>query len=350
MRIGVVWQPGANAYYRAIDPVRSMARRGHDVVGPADERGLIDVERLAVCDVVHVFRRIDEPSWKALGQLERRGVGITYDNDDDLTNLPKESPDYAKQGGAKGRQIFLRSAEAARRARVFTTTSEALAEHYRTAGVQRIEVIPNALAPDIARPRHEHDGIVIGWVAAWEHRADAARIGIRAALNEILAKHPDVRVHCIGVDLQLRERCRHERKVPYEQVAGRMGGWDIGIAPLADHPFNLSRSDIKLKEYAASGLAWLASPVGPYRNLGEAEGGRLVADDGWFEALDRLVANAQERRALAQNAASWAAASAIDKVAHRWEAVFAEAAGRPVVPSPGSGRPRMVVRLPAQSR
>src|SRR5207249_1565318 len=78
------------------------------------------------------------------------------------------------------------------------------------------------------------------------------------------------------------------------ELPHRIGSFDIGLAPLADLPGNRARSDIKVKEYAASGVPWLASPVGPYVQLGEEQGGRLVPDDLWFEALDRLVSRRRE--------------------------------------------------------
>src|SRR5207302_1085104 len=86
------------------------------------------------------------------------------------------------------------------------------------------------------------------------------------------------------------QRYRHDPYLPFAELPRRLSRWDIGIAPLADIPFNLARSDIKLKEYAASELPWLASPVGPYAGHGEAQGGRLVPDDGWFEALNQEAA------------------------------------------------------------
>jgi len=276
--------------------------------------------------VVHVFRRSDEETRRTLTELAQAGTSMTYDNDDDLTAVPKESRDYKKYGALRGQRLHMWSVKAARSARCFTTTSEVLAEKYRRLGVERVEVIGNYLAPDVPRPRERHDGVVIGWIAGLEHRADAVRIEIGAALERLVAEHEDVRVECIGVDLRLPERYRHDALVPFAELPARIGGFDIGIAPLADIPCNWARSDIKLKEYAASGVPWLASPVGPYAGLGEEQGGRLVADEGWFEALDRLVSRRRERKRLARNAERWARGQTIDAVADRWEQVFAQAA------------------------
>jgi glycosyltransferase involved in cell wall biosynthesis len=157
-----------------------------------------------------------------------------------------------------------------------------------------------------------------------------ARIDVADTLRRVADKHEHVRVECIGVDLRLPERYRHDPVVDFHALPARIGGFDIGIAPLADLACNHARSDIKVKEYAASGVPWLASPVGPYAELGEGQGGRLVADDCWFEALDRLVVSADERRRLGQSGRAWAAAQTMDAMAHRWEQVFRQAAGKRV--------------------
>jgi hypothetical protein len=114
--------------------------------------------------------------------------------------------------------------------------------------------------------------MVIGWIAGVDHRADVARIEIADALRRLVTTHENVRIECIGGDLGLPERYRHDGFVPFPELPRRIGGFDVGIAPLADLPGNRVRSDIKLKEYAASGVPWLASAVGPYLGLGEAEG------------------------------------------------------------------------------
>jgi glycosyltransferase involved in cell wall biosynthesis len=216
----------------------------------------------------------------------------------------------------------------ARMAAVFTTTSETLAERYRSEGVNRIQVIPNQLDPEMARPRIRHDGLVIGWVAGRDHLADVARIPLADALTQLMARHRKVQVHCIGLDLELPQRYIHTPGVPFAELPQHVGAFDVGIAPLADIPANWARSDIKLKEYAASGVPWLASPIGPYVGLGEAQGGRLVADASWPEALEGLVARKRDRRRLARNGLRWASEQTVDAVADRWEAVFVQAKER----------------------
>jgi glycosyltransferase involved in cell wall biosynthesis len=333
MRLGVLWQttgeggiwrPHPNAYYRAIDPMKAMERRGHDVVWPSDARSTPDTRRLASCDVVHVYQSGVFRS--LLEELARNGTAITYDNDDDFTAIPKESPHFTQNKGLRGHRIFADTAKTARLARWCTTVSEQLAQKYRKAGVERVEVIDNYVAPDLERPRTRHGGVVIGWIAAPEHRADAAQLKIADALRRLVDKHDDVRVECLGVDLRLPDRYRHDVWVLFPDLPRRTGGFDIGLAPLADTPWNQTRSDIKLKEYAASGVPWLASPIGPYVGLGEEQGGRLVPDDGWFDALDRLVSNGRERKRLARKAKKWAKGQTIEAVADRWERLFLEAA------------------------
>ena len=324
MRLGVVWEEATNAHYRAMDPMKAMARRGHEVVWPQDE--VPDVRQLATCDVVHVYRLCTLDIHRMLGELVEGGTPITYDNDDDFTTVPKGTKMHKRFGGLKGYEVHASTVKMARLAHCFTTTNERLAERYRRAGVPRVEVIPNYVATDVKRPTNRHPGVVIGWIAAMEHKADAEQLGIADALRRLVDKYPDVRVECIGVNLGLPERYRHDLSVPFRQLPRRIGGFDIGLAPLADLPVNRMRSDIKVKEYAASGVPWLASPIGPYAYLGEAQGGRLVPDGGWFDALDRLVTNRRERRRLARNARKWAKGQTIDAAGERWEQVFADAA------------------------
>jgi glycosyltransferase involved in cell wall biosynthesis len=349
----VAWHYNANANYRALQPGKAMARRGHEVIWPSMSDGAPELERLTGCDVVHVYRRFDPVTRAVLAKLAERGTKIVYDNDDDFTALPKGAPAYKTYGGLKGKRAFAEMVALARMAKAFTTTSPVLAATFRRAGVERAEVIPNAVVTDFELPLMTPEGLIVGWqpeapgppverrpgftvgwVAGLEHKVDALQLGITAALRRLVAEHPEVRVETIGVRLPMIEGYTHLREVPFHLLGDRMATWDVGIAPLVDIPFNAARSDIKLKEYAAAGLPWLASPVGPYQGLGEAEGGRLVDHDGWFEALRALVVDAGERDRLAGNARAWAADNMFDSVAGTWERLFLEVGGPRARPAP----------------
>jgi hypothetical protein len=147
MRLGVVWESNSNAHYRAIDPMKAMERRGHDVVWPADGKGAPDLSRLGGCNLVHVYRRCDNGTLGVLARLARSGTAITWDTDDDLTAIPKESPVYKKTGGMAAQRIFAQKVKAARLARCVTTTNDLLAEKYRGAGIERVEAIGNTWRP-----------------------------------------------------------------------------------------------------------------------------------------------------------------------------------------------------------
>jgi glycosyltransferase involved in cell wall biosynthesis len=321
MRLGVAFEPCANAYYRAIEPMKAMERRGHSVVWP-DAAGHLDPRRVAGCDVVHVYRRAAGSTRKAMAALRAEGCRITYDNDDDYTTFPKESPDYGKYGGLAGQRIFTETVAAAKLAHAASTTTEPLAEKYRRAGIDPIFVIGNHLAHGVARSRRKNDGIVVGWIAGLDHRADLAHIRLTQALRELVTKRHNVRVTTVGVKLNLPERYTHVPLLQFAQLPDCIGGFDIGIAPLADIPFNRHRSDIKVKEYAASGVPWLASPVGPYSPLGPGQGGFLVPDDKWLEALDGLATHRFTRWRLGRRGRAWSSRQTIETVAERWEDFF----------------------------
>ena len=124
------------------------------------------------------------------------------------------------------------------------------------------------------------------------------------------------------------ERYRRQPLVQYRELADHVATFDVGIAPLDDIPFNRARSSVKVKEYAAAGVPWLASPIGPYRELGEKQGGRLVVDDRWHEELQRLILDGRARAKLAKRGRKWASGQTVAANLKEWEAVLAEAIER----------------------
>jgi hypothetical protein len=328
MRIGAAFEPTAAAYYRGVYPLEEMMRRGHEIVWPENDTGEAKVGEFGACDVIYVFRRSEEALRRPLAQLAARGVGIVWDTDDDLSAIPRRSPNFKTIGGLRGQRRFTETLRMARLAHVMLASTETIRAKYEKAGVSRIEVMENYLPRKLKRRRTRHDGLIVGWIAGIEHTEDAMALGLRETLERVLAEHPDVRVESVGVDLRLAERYVRHHTIHFNSLPDHMARYDIGLAPIVDIPFNAARSNIKVKEYAASEVPWLASPRGPYAGLGERNGGLLVDDDAWGSALDALIRDKRARKNLAKAGRSWAKTQTIDRQADRFEALLRTAAQR----------------------
>jgi glycosyltransferase involved in cell wall biosynthesis len=329
VRIGTLYDPTLpNSRYRCIIPLRALAERGHEVVWP--QPGGDHLARLESCDLVHMHRQHGPATESLIAALRRSGVAISYDNDDDLAAIPRDSPSYRSLGGLRGHRDFAATVRAARRAALVTTPSRVLAERYRGSGARHVEVIENYLPAEFtAQKPRRHDGLVVGWIAGLEHAVDDSRLGIGRVLLGFLNEYRKLRVATIGHDLRLpHERYFHLERSEFADLLHSAAAFDIGLAPLADSSFNTSRSNVKLKEYAALGVPWLASSVAPYADLGPDQGGLLVEDEGWERAIRELIDHPLRRRRLAQRARAWARTQTIEAAAPRWEAVFEDAVRR----------------------
>jgi glycosyltransferase involved in cell wall biosynthesis len=313
-----------SSYYRAYEPMNALGRRGHTLIVNGRD-GTVTPEVLD-CDVALISRWQGMGAQKLAEQLQRAGVAVVWGHDDAVELNPNLNPRALEVQKRKAEiRAMLRLAD------VVTTTSEPIAGHYREMGATSVHVIENYLGDhyaDLERP--PHDGIVLGWAAWIDHQADWKQLRLHATVSRLLERHPELRVESVGmVDLQLpRERYVRTRQVPFEQLGRQLVRFDIGIAPIVDNPFNAARSNIKVKEYAAAGVPWLASPIGPYAGLGEKQGGHLAADDRWYEEIERMLGDERGRRKLAKQGRKWAAEQLLKRNTRGWERALSEAIDR----------------------
>jgi glycosyltransferase involved in cell wall biosynthesis len=304
--------------------------RGHDVVHVPINEGDPSLAAVRDVDVLHIHRYAEEGVIGLARAAKAAGAAVAWDNDDDIGSVPKGTPGYRRQGGMMWERRLAGMRRLFQLADLVTAPSAHLAQRLREYGARHAEVVENHV-PDqfVLRSRPPREGVTIGWIAGLEHQIDAERIPIREALQRLLDERPEVRVVSFGLGLGLRgERYRHVNVVPLMELTRAAGVFDIGIAPLADIAMNQARSNVKLKEYAAAGACWLASPIGPYVGHGEKQGGRLVADDDWHDALARLLDKPRERAKLTKRAGRWVAGETLTKNAATWEARFEEAIAR----------------------
>jgi len=89
----------------------------------------------------------------------------------------------------------------------------------------------------------------------------------------------------------------------------------IGLCPLIEHEFNASKSNLKILEFGAVGAACVVTDFGEYADRDAMKDNEVIRvtegdNDGWFNAMDKLVSNDQLRRdmgtALMENVrANW---------------------------------------------
>ncbi|HEV7775158.1 MAG TPA: glycosyltransferase [Conexibacter sp.] len=328
MRIAALVPEGIlNSIYRSLVPMQALAHRGHSI--HVEERDHVrDAAPLLEYDVVHFLRLCHQEMLHLARRLSDAGVAIVWDNDDDLLRTPKGNPSYRERTGLVRREIARLLTAMTTLADVVTTPSPVLAESYREMSGCDARVLGNYLPPTFTHPgRLSSPGqITIGWVAAMEHHRDIEQLRLREVFERLLTKHPGVSVVTVGVNLGLpRDRYRHIEGLVYGALPEAIADFDVAIAPLTDIPFNRARSDVKLKEYAAIGVPWLASSIGPYSDMGEDQGGRLVTDDGWDEALSTFVDDRTERIRLGRQGLRWARTQTIEHHVDRWEQTLEDA-------------------------
>jgi len=316
-----------NAIYRSVIPLQALAHRGHAV--HIEERNEPrNAEAYRAFDVVH-FVRFCHPSMERLARaLHDAHVPIVWDNDDDLLTPTKGNPNFKQRQGLQGRDIARAMTSMMTLANAVTTPSALLAQRYREVSGCDARVLENYLPPMFsALQQGGAAGTVrVGWIAGGEHQRDVDQLHLRERFEALLERHENLFFASVGVNLGLRrDRYEHTPIVAYGDLPQAIATFDVAIAPLGDTPFNRARSNIKLKEYAAAGVPWLASPIGPYGGLGEQQGGRLVADEEWEAALEALVVDRGQRVGLGRQGLRWAREHTIEQHAHRWEQTFEDA-------------------------
>jgi len=343
VRIAFVANPELpGGWYRGIGPMIALGARGHEIVQVWRPQEGIRGDLVGDCELVHIHRVHGRDVQEIVRHAKSRGIVVVYDNDDDMRAIPRGDAAHRDYGGFAGERALREIRRLLAQTDLAIGASVPIAERFREYGAPHVEHIENYVPDEVLNATAPSNGehVVAGWLAGNEHHLDVKLLPLREQVGRALDAHPQLVVETLGCSLGLRhERYRHVDRLDFFELAPHLATYDIGLAPIADIPFNRARSNIKVKEYAALGRPWLASPIGPYAALGEKQGGRLVPDDGWAEALGRLVEKPRERRKLARHARKWGRTQTISANAELWERTLTAAilrAGR--TPRP-AGRP-----------
>ena len=230
--------------------------------------------------------------------FQRRGTPVIYHIDDDLLEVPDHLGAELRQRHANEPVVQARL-ELLRRCDLIYASTSHLADLLR-ARFPGHRVYHGIYAPYLGdeigvRPAERADP-TIGYMGSLGHQQDLA-LAV-PALERLLEERPRLRFEVFGTVRmpasleRFGARVRtHAARKSYLEFVGTLArlGWQVGLAPLAHAPFNLSKAPTKFVEYAACGIPVVASDVPVYSEVIPAGGGVLVKSDDWREAIGRLL-------------------------------------------------------------
>lgn len=310
--------------YRIGLPMWALGRAGHD----ATAFSVLDGELPADLDVLvgqQMFGPERSAIWQELASAPGRTTALVFETDDDLWNIHD-----ANVGGLGFRDPeIIGSVEAnLRLADAVTVTTSALADAVSRFN-PNVHVVPNCIDEALLRQeRRRNERVTIGWAGGSSHISDFAFAG--KEIRSFFRRNPDVDLHVIGADFRRelgRPDARHsewsENLVEYLNKLD----FDIGIAPLAYHAFNKSKSDLKALEYAALGIPVVATDYGPYADSVQhgVTGFLVKRPHEWVRYLRDLVNDDAMRLEMGANAKRWAATRTIQGNVWQWEAAYRSA-------------------------
>ena len=211
-------------------------------------------------------------------------------------------------------------------------------------------VFPNQILAAPPERTQKPDGtVIVGWGGSISHLPDMAKISDR--LVRWIMNRDDVHLYLMCADeiSELFKALPDDRKRRFatgsiEDYYSFLSHLDIGIAPLEDTPFNRSRSDIKVLEYAANGVVPVVQATGPY--LLSVKQGRtgffFNTPDELISTLDHLVSDAAARARVSASAREYVLRerNCIDHGKDRVEFYRSLFAAKPgtAISRPGAGR------------
>lgn len=282
-----------------LSALASAGEIGYRCLSPSQVRA----EEFDRADAV-VFVRSDSRWEAAMAELARRaGKGTAYVLDDDLLNVPRTLSSgefYALPGTRRAIRAVMDRCD------LLLTPSEVLLEKYGQRFDMARLITEPALMPEAESARRDPGPMVIGFAGSIDRAGDIDAI-LDAALRRVLERFGDaVQVEFFGARPALAEEglARHmpymEDYGEYRRTMGKLG-WDIALAPMPDTPFHRCKHFNKYVEYAAYALPGIYSDVDVYRRaVRHGENGLLAANtpDAWYEAVCRLMEDAQLRRSI----------------------------------------------------
>lgn len=342
MRVHVVSKrQDACAFYRLTEPCRVLAADGFNVtVSDQDIQTLVQrrvgeaipkmIDPGVDADVIVFPRLMDRATVEAIPDLQRCGLAVVIEVDDDFHRLPVKHPARRATGiqhnPNNNRRLLDRACQMAD---LVTVSTPALAQRYGSHG--RVRVLRNYIPAwylDVdVRPVRDRPWL--GWTGFTEvHVGDLEVVG--GAVREVVAATGVGFAHIGPVDDTARslrlDQVTTTGKVALADYPAAFSMLDVAIAPLVLNEFNEAKSWLKMLEAAALGVPIVGSPTSEYQ-LAQTYGlGWLASTPGeWLRHLTHLLTSEPLRDERAGVARAEARMLTYEANAHLWAEAWEQA-------------------------
>ena len=308
-----IGSPTPCAYIRLLQPFDHPGAGFAAATVLADHKSALDYRANVIITQRHALPHLRAAD-ALIAHARATGARLIYDLDDDLLTIPPRHPDAAALRPLA--DVVRRMLEAADSVWVSTASLRQRLKAIRPDAV----VVENRLDERIwqAGPAwlpFQDDPVRILCMGTTSHTHDYALI--EPALVRLKQDHGSaVTIDVLGMT-DSRSIAEGLNRIGPPSHASRsypgfvnwltsfLPNWHIGLATLIDNRFNRCKSPIKTMDYAALGLAVLASDVSVYQgSIADGPGGQLVPNDpaSWYAALDWMVRDQATRRAAGAHA------------------------------------------------
>ncbi len=275
-------------------------------------RARVTLEGMAVprdvqeADLVVFCRNVRPDRGELLHAAIAAGVPVLYDLDDNFFELSPETASGRAYAQPQQLAMLTEYLTAASLVRVYSRPLLARAGLLNS----HVEMVASAVDLRQVRRPTESPGGPLKLIYATSRLDDSlGRIFLPALRRLMDEAGPRVEAHFWGPrpPAELPAVRHHAVVHDYDRFLRRFSsaGFEIGLAPLADDVFHLSKTNTKFREYGACGIAGVYSDVEVYSDcVRHGETGLLVANDAeaWYRALRQLVDDADLRRKIQRQA------------------------------------------------
>jgi hypothetical protein len=316
-----------------------LAREGYDVevwrpgrtfmVRQRDSDGAVLDAMPPDCDVLVLQRVQSRMAAKAIPHLQRRGIRVVVDVDDDFSCIDPANTawtDIDPKRNPNRNWHWTRTACAA--ADLVTVTTPALADRYGRHG--RVRVLPNRLPRFSFATAAPHDDLRVGWAGYVGTHPNDLQV-MRGSVGQLLDERA-MPFHVVGPAEGVAERVgvrqvKATGLVSFDRWPRAIAALDIGVVPLADTAFNAGKSFLKGLEMAAAGVIPVMSPTPEYLRL-HADGIGLLAKRprDWRSAAAMLLDNEDRRLELAARSLAGARRHVMEDHLDAWADAWAATA------------------------